>query len=169
MGRRRFDGHDPDIAADAYVDPAAVVIGRVRLGPGASVWPQAVLRGDTDLITVGAQTNVQDACVVHVDAGVPCTIGARVTIGHRAVIHGCRIDDEVLVGMGAIVMNHAHIGSGSIVGAGALVTEGTVVPPGTLVLGAPARAVRATTPAERADIRRSAAHYAGMGARHRGG
>lgn len=169
MTLRRFEGHEPAVDEDAYVDPTAVVIGRVRLGRGASVWPLSVLRGDTDLITVGEEANIQDACVVHVDAGVPCAIGARVTIGHGAVIHGCRIEDEVLIGMGAIVMNHAHIGSGSIVGAGALVTERTAIPAGSLVLGAPARVVRDTTAAEREQIRRSAAHYAGMGARHRDG
>jgi carbonic anhydrase/acetyltransferase-like protein (isoleucine patch superfamily) len=167
MATRGFEGHDPHVSDGGYVDPSAVVIGRVRLGTGVSVWPHAVLRGDSELIRVGEATNIQDGSVVHVDAGVPCTIGARVTIGHRAIIHGCIIEDEVLVGMGAIVMNHARIGAGSVIGAGALVTERTEIPPGSLAVGAPARVVRTTTPAEQARIRESAAHYLAMGARHR--
>lgn len=169
MATRGFEGHDPDAGDAGYVDPSAVVIGRVRLGTGASVWPLVVLRGDSDLISVGAATNIQDGSVVHVDAGVPCTIGARVTVGHRAIIHGCLIEDEVLVGMGAIVMNHARIGTGSVIAAGALVTERTEIPPGSLAVGAPARIVRSTTPAERTRIRASAAHYVAMGVRHRAG
>jgi carbonic anhydrase/acetyltransferase-like protein (isoleucine patch superfamily) len=168
MAIRNFDGHAPEVGTGGYIDPTAIVIGRVRLGADVSVWPHTVLRGDSDLISVGAATNIQDGAVVHVDAGVPCTIGARVTIGHRAIIHGCCIDDEVLVGMGAIVMNHARIGSGSIIGAGALVTEHTEVPAGSLVVGAPARVIRPTTDDERAGIRASAAHYVATGARHHG-
>lgn len=139
------------------------------LGDDVSVWPQTVVRADSDEIRVGDRTNIQDGCVIHVDGGVPCTIGAGVTIGHRAVIHGCRIADDVLIGMGAIVMNHCEIGAGSIVGAGALLTEHTVVAPGSLVLGAPARVVRPTTPQEQDGIRASAAHYVAMGVRHRPG
>ena len=169
MATRGFEGHDPDAGAAGYVDPSAVLVGRVWLGSGASVWPHAVLRGDSDLISVGAATNIQDGSVVHVDAGVPCTIGARVTVGHRAIIHGCVIEDDVLVGMGAIVMNHARIGTGSVIAAGALVTERTEIPPGSLAVGVPARSVRSTTPAERTRIRESAAHYVAMGARHRAG
>lgn len=165
---RDLDGHRPDVAPGAHVDPAAVVIGRVRLGARASVWPTAVLRGDTDDISVGEDSNVQDGAVLHADAGVPCRVGARVTIGHRAVVHGCVIEDEVLIGMGAIVMNHARIGTGSIVGAGAVVPERTEVPPGSMVLGLPARVVRPTSDAERASVRRSAAHYVAMIGRHRG-
>lgn len=165
---RDLDGHRPDVPPGAHVDPTAVVIGRVRLGARASVWPTAVVRGDTDDITVGEDSNVQDGAVLHADAGVPCRVGARVTIGHRAVVHGCVIEDEVLIGMGAIVMNHARIGTGSIVGAGAVVPERTQVPPGSMVLGLPARVVRPTTDAERESVRRSAAHYVAMIGRHRG-
>ena len=168
MAIRGFEGHDPQLGDDGYVDPSALVVGRVHLGAGVSVWPHAVLRADSDLISIGDATNIQDGSVVHVDPGVPCTIGARVTIGHRAIIHGCVIDDEVLVGMGAIVMNHVRIGAGSVIGAGALVTERTEIPPGSLVIGAPARIVRPTTAAEHARIRDSAARYVLMGARHRG-
>jgi len=167
MAIRGFEGHAPDQGVGGYIDPSAILVGQVRLGSDVSVWPHTVLRGDSDLISVGDATNIQDGAVVHVDAGVPCAIGARVTIGHRAIIHGCVIEDEVLVGMGAIVMNHARIGSGSIIGAGALVTERTHIPPGSLAVGAPARVVRPTTAAERARVRESAAHYVAMGVRHR--
>ena len=138
------------------------MIGRVRLGRDVSVWPNATLRGDTDQITVGDGTNVQDGAVLHADAGVPCTIGQRVTIGHLACVHGCTVEDEVLIGIGAIILNNSVIGTGSIVGAGAVLPEGTSVPPGSLVLGTPGRVIRETTAAQRADIRRSAEHYVAM-------
>ncbi len=137
------------------------------LGRNVSVWPNATIRGDTDQIAVGADTNVQDGVVIHADAGVPCTIGSSVTIGHQACVHGCTIEDEVLIGIGAIVMNHCHVGSGSIIGAGAVLVEGTVVPPGSLVLGVPGRVMRETTPEQREQIRGSAAHYVKMITVHR--
>jgi len=160
-------GHVPEVADDAFVHTGAWVIGRVRIGAGASVWPAAVLRGDTDLITVGPESNVQDGAVLHADAGVPCTVGARVTIGHNATVHGCTLEDEVLVGIGAVVLNAARVGRGSIVGAGAVVTEGAVVPEGSMVLGLPARVVRPTTPEQQEAIRDSARHYVDMIAVHR--
>jgi carbonic anhydrase/acetyltransferase-like protein (isoleucine patch superfamily) len=169
MTIRAFEGAVPELGTGAHVDPTAVVIGRVVLGDGSSVWPQAVIRGDTESIRVGARSNVQDGSVLHADPGVPCTIGQGVTIGHRAVVHGCQVGDDVLIGMGAVVMNGAVIGAQSIVGAGALVTERTDVPPGSLVLGAPARVIRATTRGERDAIRASAARYVAMAARHRAG
>ncbi len=138
------------------------MIGRVRLGRDVSVWPNATLRGDSDQITVGDGSNVQDGAVLHADAGVPCTIGQRVTIGHLACVHGCTVEDEVLIGIGAIILNNSVIGTGSIVGAGAVLPEGTSVPPGSLVLGTPGRVIRETTAAQRADIRRSAEHYVAM-------
>ncbi len=138
------------------------MIGRVRLGRDVSVWPNATIRGDADQITVGDGTNVQDGAVLHADAGVPCTIGQRVTIGHLACVHGCTVEDEVLIGIGAIILNNSVIGTGSIVGAGAVLPEGTSVPPGSLVLGTPGRVIRETTAAQRADIRRSAEHYVAM-------
>ena len=138
------------------------MIGRVRLGRDVSLWPNATIRGDTDQITVGDGTNVQDGAVLHADAGAPCTVGRRVTIGHLACVHGCTIEDEVLVGIGAIILNNSVIGTGSIVGAGAVLPEGTVVPPWSLVLGTPGRVIRETTEAQRADIRRSAEHYVAM-------
>lgn len=154
--------HVPSLSTGAFVHPSAVVIGRVHLGEHASVWPNATIRGDTDTITIGARSNIQDGAVLHADAGVPCTIGAAVTVGHLACVHGCTVEDEVLVGIGAIILNHARIGTGSIVGAGAVVTEGTVIPPGSLVVGAPARVIRETTADQRTGIRASADHYVAM-------
>lgn len=163
---RTCEGIAPQVGDGARVDDTAVVIGRVRLGRDASVWPTAVIRGDTDLIEVGDSSNVQDGAVLHADEGVPCHVGARVTVGHRAVVHGCTVEDECLIGMGAIVMNHARVGTGSIVAAGAVISEGTRIPPGSLVVGVPGRVVRDTTAAERDAIVRSAEHYVRMIARH---
>ena len=154
--------HIPALGPGTFVHEAACVIGRVRLGRDVSVWPNATIRGDTDSITVGDATNVQDGAVLHADAGAPCTIGRRVTIGHLACVHGCTVEDEVLVGIGAIILNNSRIGAGSIVGAGTVLPEGTIVPPGSLVLGTPGRIVRETTEVQRADIRRSADHYVAM-------
>ena len=165
---RRLQGFTPQLGTGTWVDETAVLIGRVVLGDRSSVWPQAVLRGDTDLISVGDESNVQDGAVLHADEGVPCTVGARVTIGHRAIVHGCRVDDESLIGMGAIVMNHAHIGAGCLVAAGAVVPEGMHVPAGHLVRGIPAKPVRVLTDDELEGLRRSAAHYVSMIERHRG-
>jgi carbonic anhydrase/acetyltransferase-like protein (isoleucine patch superfamily) len=164
---RTLDGHAPALGPGAFVHEAAEVIGRVRLGAGASVWPRAVLRGDTEEIAVGDGSNVQDGAVLHADPGFPCVLGERVTVGHLACVHGCRLEDEVLIGMGAIVMNGAVVGSGSIVGAGALVPEGVSIPPCSMVLGVPGRVVRATTDAERERLRGSAAHYVAMIGPHR--
>jgi carbonic anhydrase/acetyltransferase-like protein (isoleucine patch superfamily) len=129
----------PRIAATAWVHPAATVIGDVTLGEDVSVWPTAVLRGDRDAILVGRSSNVQDGAVLHCDPGKPCVIGERVTIGHRAVVHGCTVEDGALIGIGAIVLNGAVVGAGSLVAAGAVVGEGMVIPPGSLVLGVPAK------------------------------
>jgi len=147
------------IDASVFLAEGAVVVGEVTIGPGASVWFNTVVRGDTAPVTIGAGTNLQDLTMVHVDEGEPAVVGARVTVGHRAIIHGCRIEDDVLVGMGAIVLSGARIGTGSLIGAGALVREGQVIPPGSLVLGAPARVVGPVTAAHRAAIERGAAHY----------
>jgi carbonic anhydrase/acetyltransferase-like protein (isoleucine patch superfamily) len=157
----------PNIHPAAYVHPAAVVIGDVTLGARVSVWPTAVIRGDTDRITIGADTNVQDGTVVHVDHGVPTTIGARVGIGHRAIVHGATIEDDVLIAMGAVLLNNVHVGTGSIVGAGAVCTEGMRIPPNSLVLGIPARIVRQTTDAERERIRTTVESYLELQERYR--
>lgn len=152
-----------------FIHPQAVVLGDVSLGARVSVWPTAVLRGDTAPIVIGPDTNVQDGTIIHVDHGVPATIGARVGIGHRAIIHGATIEDDCLIGMGAILLNHVHVGTGSIVGAGALCPEGMQVPPNSLVLGVPGRVVRETTGQERERIRRTVESYLELQERHRSG
>jgi carbonic anhydrase/acetyltransferase-like protein (isoleucine patch superfamily) len=159
----------PSVAPGAFVHPAALVCGTVTLAEGASVWGGAIVRGDTETITIGADTNLQDHVMVHADPGVPTTIGARVTVGHRAVVHGATIEDDVLVGIGAILLNGVHVGTGSVIGAGALCPEGMVVPPGSLVLGVPGKVVRATSDAERARIARGARTYRELAARHADG
>ena len=160
---RSFLGRAPRLGADVYVSDTAAVVGDVTLGDGASVWFGASLRGDVHWIEVGAGSNVQDNATVHVSRGThPCRIGRDVTVGHNAVVHGCTVEDGVLVGMGAVVLDGAVIGAGSLVGAGALVTGGTVVPPGSLVIGSPARVVRALRDDERAANRANAVHYVRM-------
>ncbi len=149
----------PQVHPSAFVHPAAVVVGDVKLGQRVSVWPGAVVRGDSAAITIGDDSNLQDGVVVHVDDGLPTTIGKRVGIGHRAIVHGCTIADDVLIGMGAILLNGVHVGTGSIVGAGAVVTEGTVIPPNSRVLGVPGRIVRQTTEAERGRIAHTVKSY----------
>lgn len=139
----------PTIDPEAFIAEGAVVRGDVRIERNASIWYNAVLRGDVDSIAVGEGSNIQDGCVVHVDRGCPVRIGRNVTVGHGAIVHGCTIGDGTLVGMGAIILNGAVIGEGCIVGAGALVTQGKHIPAGTLVIGSPARIVRAVTPEER--------------------
>jgi len=159
----------PTIHATAYIHPAAVVIGDVTLGAHVSVWPTAVIRGDTDRITIGADTNVQDGTIIHVDHGVPTTIGARVGIGHRAIVHGATIADDALIAMGAILLNGVEVGSGSIVGAGAVCPEGMRIPPNSLVLGVPARLVRQTTEVERDRIRKTVESYLALQEEYRTG
>jgi carbonic anhydrase/acetyltransferase-like protein (isoleucine patch superfamily) len=153
----------------AFIAPGAVVLGDVTLGPRASVWYGCVLRGDTAQIVVGDSSNVQDGTVVHVDAGKPALIGARVGIGHRAIIHGCIIEEECLIGMGTVLLNDVRIGAGSVVAAGALLSEGTHVPPGSLVMGMPGRVVRAVDAPLRARIRQTWEHYVVQAERHRTG
>jgi carbonic anhydrase/acetyltransferase-like protein (isoleucine patch superfamily) len=153
----------------AFVHPAAFVCGDVTLGPRASVWPSAVIRGDSAPIAVGESSNVQDGVVIHVDPGLPCTIGARVTIGHRAIVHGATVEDDCLIGMGAIVLNRVVVGRGSLVGAGAVCSEGMVIPPGSLVLGVPAKVVRPLDEALRARLSSGANAYVDLAERHRGG
>jgi carbonic anhydrase/acetyltransferase-like protein (isoleucine patch superfamily) len=159
----------PTIHPTAFVHAAAHVIGDVTLGARASVWPTAVLRGDTAPIVVGPDSNVQDGSVLHVDAGVPCAIGARVAIGHRAIVHGATVGDDCLIGMGAILLNRVVVGTGSIVGAGAVCTEGMAIPPNSLVVGVPARRLRDTTPEERERITRTVESYLALQIEHRSG
>ena len=156
----------PQLGAGAWAAPSADLIGDVRLAPRASVWFGAVVRADNTPIIIGDDSNIQDGSVCHSDAGYPLTIGARVTVGHQAILHGCTIADDCLVGMGARILNGATIASECIVGAGALVTEGKSFPPGSLIVGAPARVVHQLTDAERQLLRASAAHYAEKAARY---
>ncbi|WP_394552867.1 gamma carbonic anhydrase family protein [Agromyces sp. MMS24-JH15] len=149
----------PALAADAYVAPGAVVVGDVRLEAGSSVWYNAVLRAEAAAIVLGEGSNLQDNVVCHVDHGFPLTIGRNVSVGHTAVLHGCTIGDDSLIGMSATVLNGAVIGEGSLVAAGAVVLEGTIVPPGSLVAGVPAKVRRELTDDERAGIRRNADAY----------
>ncbi len=152
-----------------FIHPDAIVLGDVVLGRDASVWPAAVLRADSERITIGDETNVQDGSVIHVDPGAPCNIGARVTIGHRAVVHGATVEDDCLIGMGSIVMNHAVVGMGSVVGAGAVVPEGMKVPPGSVVLGVPGKVVKPVDAEMRARIARGVRVYVEMQERYRTG
>lgn len=153
----------------AFIHPLAFVCGDVTLGARVSIWPAAVVRGDTASIVIGEATNVQDGTVVHVDHGVPTTIGARVGIGHRAIVHGATIEDECLIGMGAILLNGVVVGRGSIVAAGAVCPEGMRIPPGSLVVGVPGRVVRTVTGAEQDRISRTVASYLDLQERHRRG
>ena len=150
----------PQLASGAWAAPSADLIGDVHLEARASVWFGAVIRADNTAIIIGEDSNVQDGAVCHSDEGVPLTIGARVTVGHQAILHGCTIADDCLIGMGARILNHAVIASECIVGAGALVTEGKTFPEGSLIVGSPARVVRQLTDQERQLLRASAAHYA---------
>ncbi|HSV68219.1 MAG TPA: gamma carbonic anhydrase family protein [Mycobacteriales bacterium] len=154
-----LDGHHPRIAPDAWLAPTAVVVGRVWIGPGSSVWYGAVLRAEDADVVLGAGCNVQDCSVLHADPGFPCVLGDRVSLGHRAVVHGARIDDDVLVGMGAVVLNGGRVGSWSVVAAGAVLRPGFEVPAGVLVAGVPAKVVRPVTDAERDMVRLTAAAY----------
>jgi carbonic anhydrase/acetyltransferase-like protein (isoleucine patch superfamily) len=149
----------PRVHETAWIAPGAVLAGDVEVGEHASVFYTAVVRADWGPITLGARSNLQDGCVLHTDPGLELVIGAGVSVGHRAILHGCRIEDDVLIGMGAIVMNRAVIGSGSIVAAGALVPEGVVIPPRSMVVGAPGRVRRETTEDELAIIHLAADSY----------
>ena len=154
LGDVRVQAHE-----SSWVAPDAAVIGKVRLDEGASVWFGAILRGDNELIHVGEGSNVQDGTVLHADKGFPLHIGRHVTVGHKAMLHGCTIGDESLIGIGAVVLNGAKIGKHCLVGAGALVTEGKEFPDGSMILGSPAKVVRQLTEAQIEGLRRSAQHY----------
>ena len=162
-----FEGVTPTLAANVFVAPGAVIVGDVVIGDASSVWYTTVVRGDVMPIRIGARVNIQDGSVIHVTSRTsPTHIGDDVTIGHRAIIHGCTIERGALIGMGAIILDNAVIGEGSLVGAGAIVTSGTIVPPGSLVIGAPARVKRPLTDEERAGLLASAAGYVQNAARH---
>lgn len=149
----------PAVHESAYVAPGATVIGRIELHENSSVWPGAVLRGDNDPIIVGKGSNVQDGAVMHTDPGCPLTLGENVTVGHQAMLHGCTIGNNSLVGIQAVILNNAVIGPDSLVGAGAVVTEGKTFPARSLILGAPAKVVRTLSDDEVAGLRRNAVSY----------
>ncbi|MFE9685453.1 gamma carbonic anhydrase family protein [Streptomyces sp. NPDC006285] len=160
-------GKDPQIAPEAFTAPTSVVIGEVTLRPGASVWYGAVLRADAGPIVIGADSNVQDNCTLHVDPGFPVTVGERVSIGHNAVVHGATVEDDCLVGMGATILNGAVIGAGSLVAAQALVPQGMRVPPGVLVAGVPAKVRRELGAEEREGISLNGVLYVELAKAHR--
>lgn len=169
MAIYQLDGIQPTLHPSAWVADSASVIGQVYLAENASVWFGVVIRGDTELITVGAGTNIQDGSVLHADVGQPLVIGARVTVGHQVMLHGCTIGDASLIGIQAVVLNGAKIGNHCLVGAGALVTEGKTFADGSLILGSPAKAVRLLTEAEIEALKASAGHYVQNAARYRAG
>lgn len=164
-----LDGIAPEIDPSAWVAPTAVLIGRVFVGPRANIWYGAVLRGDNEPILVGEGTNIQENSVLHTDMGFPLTIGANCTIGHKAMLHGCTIEDGSLIGMGATVLNGAVIGQGSLVGACALITEKKEIPAGSLVMGSPGKVVRDLDDAAKQRLLQSAEHYQENAARFRRG
>jgi carbonic anhydrase/acetyltransferase-like protein (isoleucine patch superfamily) len=153
----------------AFIAQGAIVLGDVLIGSGSSIWYNSVLRGDTDRITIGTDTNIQDLSMIHADPGVPCVVGNRVTVGHRVILHGCVVEDDCLIGMGAVLLNGVRIGRGSVIGAGALVLENTEVPPGSLVLGFPAKVVRPVDESMRSRIEHAWRHYVEKAGRHKAG
>jgi carbonic anhydrase/acetyltransferase-like protein (isoleucine patch superfamily) len=156
---RSFRGITPKVALSAYVDASAQIIGSVEIGENSSIWPNTSIRGDNGLIHIGSETNIQENCALHLDEGVPLTIGDRVTVGHSVTLHGCILEDECLIGIGATVLNKARIGKGSVVAAGSLVPEGMQVPADTLVMGVPAKPRRAVTKEEQERFRYGVDHY----------
>jgi carbonic anhydrase/acetyltransferase-like protein (isoleucine patch superfamily) len=157
---RPYRGKHPQIAASAYIDPAAVIIGDVVIGEDSSVWPCSVIRGDVHYVRIGARTNIQDGCVLHVMRDEwPLVLGDNVTVGHSVTLHGCVIESRCLIGMGAIILNGATIGAGSVVAAGALITERTAIPAGSLVMGSPGKVKRILTGIDQASIDAYAQRY----------
>ncbi|MGW1716913.1 gamma carbonic anhydrase family protein [Streptomyces sp. NPDC002156] len=158
---------EPKVDEGAFVAPTSTVIGDVTLEAGASVWYGAVLRGDVERISVGADSNIQDNCTLHADPGFPVTIGERVSVGHNAVVHGATVEDDCLIGMGATVLNGAVIGTGSLVAAQALVPQGMQIPPGSLVAGVPAKVRRQLTEEEQQGVTLNGTHYAHLAKAHK--
>ena len=156
----------PVIDRTVFIAPTADIMGDVRIGAGSSIWFQCVLRGDINAIRIGTETNIQDGTIIHVSSQRAAVIGDRVSCGHRAIIHACNIQDEVVIGMGAIIMDEADVGSGTIIGAGALVTKGTKIPPRMLAMGSPARIIRELTDDERRSIPALAAKYRKVSTAH---
>ena len=152
----------------AFIAVGAIVLGDVHLGKNASVWYNTVIRGDTAPILIGEETNIQDLSMIHTDPGLPCLVGNRVTVGHRVILHGCTVEDDCLIGMGAVLLNNVRVGHGSVIGAGALLLERTEVPPGSLVVGFPGKVVRPVDAEMQERIEHSWRHYVANASRHRG-
>lgn len=169
MAIYELDGHTPHLGQNAYVADSAQVIGKVTLEENASVWFGTIIRGDSEHIKIGRNSNIQDASVLHADEGVPLTLGENVSVGHKVMLHGCTVGDGSLIGIGAVVLNHARIGKNCLVGAGALVTEGKEFPDGSMILGSPAKAVKQLTPEQIAGLQRIAKHYVENAERYRKG
>ena len=166
--RYSIDGHCPKTATERFfIAPSADLIGDVRIGDNASIWFQSMIRADMDSVTIGANSNVQDGCVIHVDTGYPVRIGEGVTVGHRVMLHGSEIGDNCLIGMSATLLNGVKIGDNCIIGAGTLLTENTEIPANSLVFGSPGRVVKATTEQQLEMIRQSASHYVESALRYR--
>lgn len=159
MAVYELDGTSPRIAATAWVADSAQVMGNVVLGEDSSVWFGTVIRGDTETISIGRGSNIQDASVLHADIGKPLVVGENVTVGHQVMLHGCTIGDESLIGIGAVVLNGARIGKNCLVGAGSLVTEGKEFPDGSMIMGSPAKVVRQLSPEQIEGLKMSARHY----------
>ena len=159
MAIYELDGVAPEIDESAWVADSAEVMGRVKLGKDASVWFGTVIRGDTEDISIGEGSNIQDASVLHADMGKPLTVGCNVTVGHQVMLHGCTIGDGSLIGIGSVVLNGAKIGKGCLVGAGSLVTEGKEFPDGSMIIGSPAKAVRQLSPEQMEGLLQSARNY----------
>ncbi|MFZ5597509.1 MAG: gamma carbonic anhydrase family protein [Bacillota bacterium] len=149
----------PEVDGTVFLAPGSKVVGRVRIGPRSSVWYNSVVRGDADRVEIGSDTNIQDNCTLHCDPGYPLKLGNRISVGHNSILHGCTLEDGVLVGMGAIILNGARVGAGAVIGAGALVTQGMEIPPGHMAMGIPARVVRALSEEEMKSFQAMALRY----------
>ena len=159
MAIYQLDDHTPDVHESTWIADSAQVMGAVSLHANTSVWFNAVIRGDTETITIGEGSNIQDLAVIHADNGLPVVVGKHVTVGHQVMLHGCTIGDESLIGIAAVVLNGARIGKNCVVGAGSVVTEGKEFPDGSLIMGTPAKVVRELTPEQIEGLRMSAKHY----------
>lgn len=161
-----FKAISPDVEIDCFIAETADIIGDVHIGNDSNVWYNAVIRGDVNTVRIGKNTNVQDGCMLHVSSNYPLNIGKDVTIGHKAIVHGCKIEDNVLIGMGSIILDGAHIGENTIIGAGSLVPPGKEIPSGVLALGSPVKVVRNLTPEEIESIKESAVKYVDLSKKH---